>query len=97
MREIAVVFVKLPDTPVMVTVTVPVVAEPLAVSVNVLLLAVLLLAVLLGLNDAVTPLGRPDADKLTLPLKPFCGVTVITLVLLVPCVIVKLLGEAERA
>jgi hypothetical protein len=81
----------------MVTVTVPVVAEPLAVSVNVLLLAVLLLAVLLGLNDAVTPLGRPDADKLTLPLKPFCGVTVITLVLLVPCVIVKLLGEAERA
>ncbi len=62
-----------------------------------LLLAVLLLAVLLGLNDAVTPLGRPDADKLTLPLKPFCGVTVITLVLLVPCVIVKLLGEAERA
>jgi len=91
------VFVKLPDTPVMVTVTVPVVAVPLAVSVNVLLLAVLLLAVLLGLNDAVTPLGRPDADKLTLPLKPFCGVTVITLVLLVPCVIVKLLGEAERA
>jgi hypothetical protein len=81
----------------MVTVTVPVVAEPLAVSVNVLLLAVLLLAVLLGLNDAVTPLGRPDADKLTLPLKPFCGVTVITLVLLVPCVIIKLLGEAERA
>jgi len=81
----------------MVTVTVPVVAEPLAVSVNVLLLAVLLLAVLLGLNDAVTPPGRPDADKLTLPLKPFCGVTVITLVLLVPCVIVKLLGEAERA
>ncbi len=97
MREIAVVFVKLPDTPVMVTVTVPVIAVLPAVSVNVLLLAVLLLAVLLGLNDAVTPLGRPDADKLTLPLKPFCGVTVITLVLLVPCVIVKLLGEAERA
>ncbi len=90
-------FVKLPDTPVMVTVTVPVIAVLPAVSVNVLLLAVLLLAVLLGLNDAVTPLGRPDADKLTLPLKPFCGVTVITLVLLVPCVIVKLLGEAERA
>jgi hypothetical protein len=81
----------------MVTVTVPVIAVLPAVSVNVLLLAVLLLAVLLGLNDAVTPLGRPDADKLTLPLKPFCGVTVITLVLLVPCVIVKLLGEAERA
>jgi hypothetical protein len=91
-REIAVVFVKLPDTPMMVTVTVPVVAVPLAVSVN-----VLLLAVLLGLNDAVTPPGRPDADKLTLPLKPNCGVTVTVLVLVVPCVIVKLLGEAERA
>jgi len=51
--------------------------------------------VLLGLNDAVTPPGRPDADKLTLPLKPFCGMTVMVLVLLVPCVIVKLLGDAE--
>ncbi len=60
------VFVKLPDVPVMVTVTVPVVAVSLAVRVN-----VLVLVVLLGLNDAVTPLGRPDADKLTVPLKPF--------------------------
>ena len=88
-------FVKLPDTPVMVTVTVPVVAVLPAVSVNVLLLAVLLLAVLLGLNDAVTPLGMPDADKLTLPLKPYCGVTVMVLAPLPPWVIVKLLGEAE--
>jgi hypothetical protein len=24
-----------------------------------------------GLNDALTPLGRPDVDKVTLPLKPF--------------------------
>jgi len=30
----------------------------------------------LGLNDALTPLGRPETDKLTLPLKPFSGVTV---------------------
>jgi hypothetical protein len=84
-------FDKLPDVPVMVTVTVPVVAVLLAVSVK-----VLVLAVLLGLKDAVTPLGKPDADKLTLPLKPFCGVTVIVLVPAVPCVIVKLLGDAER-
>jgi hypothetical protein len=49
------------------------------------------------LNDAVTPPGTPDADKLTLPLKPFCGVTVIVLVPLVPCMTVKLLGDAERA
>jgi hypothetical protein len=96
-REIAVVFVKLPDTPVMVTVTVPVIAVLPAVSVNVLLLAVLLLAVLLGLNDAVTPPGRPDADKLTLLLKPFCGVTVMVLAPLPPCMIVKLFGDAERA
>ncbi len=90
-REIVAEFVKLPEVPVMVTVTVPVVAVLLAVSVK-----VLVLAVLLGLKDAVTPLGRPDAEKLTLPLKPFCGVTVIVLVPAVPCVIVKLPGDAER-
>ena len=82
--------VKLPEVPVMVTVTVPVVAVLLAVSVN-----VLVLVVLLGLNDAVTPLGSPDADKLTVPLKLFCGVIVIVLVPLAPCAIVKLLGDAE--
>ncbi len=92
MRDTVVVFVKLPDEPVTVTVTVPVAAVPLAVSVK-----VLVLAVLLGLNDAVTPLGSPDADKLTLPLKPFCGVTVMVLTPPAPCVMLKLLGDAERA
>jgi hypothetical protein len=77
----------------MVTVTVPVVAVPLAVSVNVLLLVVEVVG--LGLNAAVTPLGRAEADKLTLPLKPVCGVTVIVLWPLPPCVIVTLLGDAE--
>jgi hypothetical protein len=76
----------------MVTVAVPVVAVLLAVSVNVLVVVVGFV-----LNDAVTPLGRPEADKVTLPLKPFCGVTVIVFVPAVPCVIVKLLGDAERA
>jgi hypothetical protein len=88
--EIVVLFVKLPDVPVTVTVTVPVVAVLLTVRVS-----VLLLGVLVGLNDAVTPLGRPEADKLTLPLKPFCGLTVMVLVPVVPCDIVKLLGDAE--
>jgi hypothetical protein len=60
------VFVRLPDEPVIVTVAVPVVAVPLAASVT-----VLVAVAGLGLNDAVTPLGRPDADRLTLPLKPF--------------------------
>src|ERR1700674_5324359 len=90
-RAIAVVFDKLPDVPVMVTVTVPVVAVLLAVKVN-----VLVVVAGFALNDAVTPLGSPDADKLTLPLKPFCGVTVIVLAPPAPCVIVKLLGDAER-
>jgi len=90
-RAIVVVCVRPPDVPVIVTVTLPVVAVLLAVSVN-----VLVLVVLLGLNDGVTPLGRPEADKLTLPVKPFCGVTVIVLVPLVPWVIVTLDGDAER-
>jgi hypothetical protein len=81
---------KPPDAPVMVTVTVPVAAVLLPVSVN-----VLVLAVLLGLNDPVTPLGRPDTDKLTLPLNPPCGVTVMVLAPLVPWGIDKLVGEAD--
>ena len=90
-RVIAVEFVKLPDVPAIVNVAVPVVAVLLADSVK-----VLVLIVLLGLKDAVTPLGRPDADRLTVSLKPFCGVTVIVVAPSVPCVMVKLLGEANR-
>ena len=91
MRENDVVFIKLPDEPATVIVTVPMAAVLLAVSVK-----VLVFAVLLGLKDAVTPLGRPDADRLTLPLKPPCGVTVMALVPLAPCTTVKLLGDIER-
>lgn len=85
------VFVKLPDLPVTVTEAVPVAAVLLAVNVN-----LLVLAVLAGVNDAVTPLGKPEADRMTLPVKPFCGVTVMVLVPLEPCTIVKLFGAAER-
>jgi hypothetical protein len=91
-RIIVVEFDKLPEVPVMVTVAAPVVAVLLAVNVNVLVVVAGFV-----LNDAVTPLGRPEADKLTLPLNPFCGVTVIVLVPAVPCVIVKLLGDGESA
>jgi len=86
-----VAFDKLPEVPVTVTVTVPVAAVLLAVSVN-----VLMPVVLVGLKAAVTPLGRPVADKLTLPLKPFSELTVMVLVPLFPCTIVKLFGDAER-
>ena len=58
----------------MVTPALPTAALPERVSVN-----VLLDVVLAGLNDAVRPLGRPEADKLTLPLKPFCGVMLMVL------------------
>jgi len=75
----------------MVSEAVPDVAVLLAVSVK-----VLVLAVLLGLNDAVTPLGRPEADKLTVLLKPLSGLTVMVLAPLAPCAIVKLFGDAER-
>lgn len=86
-----VVFVRLPAVPVMVRVTVPVVAVLLAERVK-----VLVLAVLPGLSEAVTPAGGTDVARATLPLKPFCALTVMVLVPLAPCVIVRLLGEAER-
>ena len=59
--------VRLPEIPVTVRATAPVVAVLVAVRVS-----VLEVVAGFGLNDAVTPLGRPEADKLTLPLKPFC-------------------------
>jgi hypothetical protein len=89
-RVIAVVCVKAPDVPVMVAVTVPAVAALLTASVN-----VLVVVVELGLNDALTPLGSPDAEKLTPPVKPFWGETVIVLVPLPPWVMLTLLGDAE--
>jgi len=72
---IVAVFVRALALPVMVTAKVPMLATLLTLKVS-----VLVLLVLVGLKDAVTPLGSPETDKLTLPLKPFCGVTVIVLV-----------------
>ena len=88
--EIVALFFKAPEAPLMVTVDVPVLAVLLAVRVN-----VLAPVAGFGLNDAVTPLGNPDAERLTFPLNPFCGVIVTVLVPLVPCVIVTLLGDNE--
>ena len=67
------------------------VAVPLAVNVS-----VLVVVVEAGLNAAVTPLGNPDADKLTLPLKPFTGLTVTVSAPLAPCVMLTLFGDADR-
>jgi hypothetical protein len=86
---IVVVGVRLPDVPVIVTVAGPVVAERFAVNVKVLVVA------LVEVKAAVTPLGRPAADKVTLPPKPPVGVIVIVLVLLLPCATLKVLGAAD--
>lgn len=91
-RLMLVVWVSVPEVPVTVIVLVPVVAVLLAVNVSTLLEVVGLTP-----NDAVTPLGRPEAERLTDPVKPFWSVTVIVLVPLVPCFTVKLDGEAESA
>jgi hypothetical protein len=91
MRVMLVWLVKLPEEPVTVTVNVPMAAVLLEVSVS-----ALVLEVLLGLNEAVTPLGRPDADKLTMPLKPFWGVIVIVLVTVAPWRMVRIPGEAKN-
>jgi hypothetical protein len=70
---------------------VPAAAELLAVKVS-----VLLLVVLDGLNEAVTPLGKPDADKATLPLKPLRSLTEIVLVAVPPWVTLTLPGESDN-
>lgn len=79
MRLIVTVLVKVPAVPVMVTVAVPSVAELLADKVK-----LLVVVVLFGVNVAVTPLGKPVADKLTESLKPFCPVTLMVLAPLLP-------------
>jgi len=80
----------LPDVPVMVTVAVPRDAVALAVRVKMLVLVAGFV-----LKLAVTPVGNPDAERLTLPLKPLDGAMVMVLVPLVPCTRLKVLGDAE--
>src|SRR5215467_6907108 len=74
----------------MLTVKVPVAAATPTVNVR-----TLLEFAGLGTNEAVTPLGKAEAEKVTLPLKPFCGTTVIVLEPLAPCTMLRLLGEAD--
>src|SRR5436189_201919 len=75
----------------MVRVTVPVVAVGFAVSVS-----VLVVAVGLGLNVPARRSAGLEGDRVTLPVKPFCGETVMVLEPLLPWVTVRLLGEADR-
>lgn len=77
---------------------IPVTVNPTIIGAAVLLadrVRVLLVVALVGLKEAVTPVGKPGMDNATLPLKAFKGAMVIVLVPLAPCVMVTLLGEAE--
>lgn len=76
---IVVVAVVLPEVPVIDTAAGPVVAVLLAVSSS-----TLALVDDAGLNDAVTPLGKPVAVKATLPVNPPVSVTVMVSVALLP-------------
>lgn len=77
--DIRAVLVELPDVPVIVSVEVDALAELLATTVR-----VLVVTALAGLKDAVTPAGSPEIARLTVPLKPCCGLTVMVLVPLAP-------------
>ena len=58
---------------------------------------VLVMLVLAGLNEAVTPLGSPDAAKTTVPENPFASLTLIVLAALAPpTAMLTLPFEAER-
>src|SRR5260221_6064529 len=85
-----------PEVPVTVTVEVPMVAVAEAVRVRVELVLPLAGGVTeAGANEAVTPLGRPEAESATAELNPLRLVTVIVLVPLLPWTTLRLVGEAE--
>lgn len=52
-----------------------------ALAVSVMLLVVL---VFVGLNDPVTPFGKPLTERFTVPVKLFCGFTVTVAVAVEP-------------
>jgi hypothetical protein len=79
-RVIATVALRVPDLPVTVTAVLP--ATALALAVNVKVLAV---AVLAGLNDAVTPVGTAEMVRLTTPVNPYLGATAIDAVPVPAC------------
>jgi hypothetical protein len=64
-----------------------------AATVNITVLALVVLA---GLNAAVTPVGKPETARLTLPLNPFWPLTLMVLLPLPLWETVRLAGMAER-
>ena len=95
MSEIVAVCIVEPDVPLTVTVAAPIVAVAVAVSVNVDATFPFAGGVTgFGANDAVTPLGKPDALNVVAELNPLRLVTVIVLVPVPPCVTVTDEGDA---
>ena len=89
--ESAVVAVNVPDCPVTVMVLAPGVAVLLTVNVS-----VLEPVVETGENAAVTPAGRPAMDRLTPPVNPYAGRTVIVEVPEAPWLIPTAAGPADK-
>ena len=85
------VWLRAPDFPVIVTTLVPCVAPLVAVN-------VMVLPVLVGFAEkaAVTPFGRPDAESVTLPVKPPVEAMAMPLDALPPCLTANLEGETVR-
>lgn len=81
--------VSAPETPVSVRIALPGVAF-----VPARMVSAVVRALAAGLKAAVTPAGNPAAEKLTLALKPFCGVTVMVLAAVPPAVRLRLAGDA---
>ena len=75
-----VVAVSEPEVPVTVTLTANVVTGALAAAVNVIVLVPLLT----GLKDALTPLGKPEVVNETEPLKPFSAAMLMEVAAVVP-------------
>jgi hypothetical protein len=77
----------------MVTIVVPLAAVLAALSVSVLVVEVVMPV---GLNEAVTPAGRPLTPRVTYPAKLLVPTTEIVLVPFVPATTLRLLVEADR-
>ena len=90
-RAMVVVALKLPEVPVTVIVNVPSVAELLALRVS-----TLVEVASFRLKEAVTPAGNPDAERVTLPAKPFTGAMVIVLLPRLPWATLNVLGAADN-
>jgi len=88
--KLVVTGVSVPEVPVTV-----IVDEPVAVAEGTVSVSTLEVADEVGLNAAVTPVGMPDAAKVTLPVNPFRSATEIVLVPVLPGATVTVEGEAE--